>query len=259
MNLHILGCSGGIGGDLRTTSLLIDHDILIDAGTGVGNLALTEMKQVRHVFLTHSHLDHIASLPLLVDSIFEHLNHHAGTPITVYALPSTIKALKDHIFNWVIWPDFSGLPDRNHPVMVFREMTPGEVVSVDGRHVEMIPVNHAVPSVGYYLRSDNGKSLAFSGDTTTNDTFWDGLNMRQTLDVLIIEVAFPNSEMALSKAAYHYCPSLLAEDLKKLQHQPKIYISHHKPGVEKVIEQELAQDIPHRQLICLKGDESFTL
>ena len=40
MKLRILGCSGGISGDLRTTSMLLDHDVLIDAGTGVGDLSI---------------------------------------------------------------------------------------------------------------------------------------------------------------------------------------------------------------------------
>ena len=32
MELKVLGCSGGVGGQLRTTTLLIDDDVLIDAG-----------------------------------------------------------------------------------------------------------------------------------------------------------------------------------------------------------------------------------
>ena len=44
MKLRVLGCSGGIGGrHLRTTSLLVDNDILIDAGTGVGDVSLAEL------------------------------------------------------------------------------------------------------------------------------------------------------------------------------------------------------------------------
>ena len=46
MQLKVLGCSGGIGGSLRTTSCLLDHDILIDAGTGVGDLTLAELKDL---------------------------------------------------------------------------------------------------------------------------------------------------------------------------------------------------------------------
>lgn len=255
MNLRILGCSGGIGGELRTTSLMVDHDILIDAGTGLGNLTLDEMKGLRHIFLTHSHLDHIAHLPLLVDSIFEHIRQ----PIVIHAQEVTIKALREHIFNWVIWPDFTRLPDAQNPVLTYEAMSPGDVVAIDGRSFEMIPVNHAVPAVGYYVRTPGGKSFAFSGDTTTNDTFWAGLNQRDRLDMLIIEVAFPDSELELSRAAYHYCPTLLAQDIVKLRHQPDIYLSHPKPGVERIIEREVSVAIRQRKVTCLKGKENFTL
>lgn len=69
MKLRSLGCAGGIGGELRTTSFLIDDDILIDAGTGLGELSLVELAAIDHVFITHAHLDHIACLPIMVDSV----------------------------------------------------------------------------------------------------------------------------------------------------------------------------------------------
>ncbi len=142
MKLRVLGCSGGIGDGLRTTSLLIDDDILIDAGTGIGELALEEMAKIRHVFVTHSHLDHIACLPLMVDSIFDQLKQ----PIIIHAQAPTIEALKKHIFNWAIWPDFAKLPTPEIPVMAYDVLSPGETRELDGRLLEMIPVNHIVPA-----------------------------------------------------------------------------------------------------------------
>ena len=71
MRIRVLGCSGGIGAGSRTTALLVDDDVLIDAGTGIGDLALEDMDSIRHVFLTHSHLDHVAGLPMLADRIFD--------------------------------------------------------------------------------------------------------------------------------------------------------------------------------------------
>ena len=55
MRIRTLGCSGGIGAGSRTSSLLIDNDVLIDAGTGIGDLSLEDLDSIRHVFLTHSH------------------------------------------------------------------------------------------------------------------------------------------------------------------------------------------------------------
>ena len=94
MKIRVLGCSGAIAKDCRTTSFLIDRDVLIDAGTGVGDLTLEEMRQIDHVFLTHSHLDHVAALPLMVDAIAA----KRSAPIQVHALQQTIDALKTHIF-----------------------------------------------------------------------------------------------------------------------------------------------------------------
>ena len=87
MKLRILGCSGGIGSDSDTTSMLIDSDILIDAGTGVGNLSLEELIQIDHIFVTHSHLDHIVFIPFLVDTV----GFIRKKPITIYATQSTAR------------------------------------------------------------------------------------------------------------------------------------------------------------------------
>ena len=98
MQIRILGCSGGIGGNLRTTSMLLDNDALVDAGTGVGDLSITELLRIDHVFLTHSHLDHVTSLPFLVDTV----GPMRDTPVTVHCTQATRKILQEHIFNWKV-------------------------------------------------------------------------------------------------------------------------------------------------------------
>lgn len=256
MELRVLGCSGGIGQDRHTTSLLIDSDILIDSGSGVGDLTMEEMASVRHIFLTHSHLDHIVFLPLMVDSIFEKIN----PAIVIHAQPETIKALQEHIFNWHIWPDFSALPTTENPVMRYEPMLPGTSVDIDGRTINMIPVNHIVPTVGYRFEDhQTGKAFAFTGDTTTNDTFWDALNYHEQLDMLIVEAAFGNKDEELSNKAKHYCPKTLVADLAKLKHSPEIYLSHTKPGEEKTIYNECMALLKNRSLTPLKPGDHFKL
>lgn len=254
MELRVLGCSGGIGGGRKTTSFLIDDDVLIDAGSGVSELSLEEMSRIRHIFLSHSHLDHVHSIPLLLDSIFERI----GEPIAVHALPDTIQALQEHIFNWVIWPDFTSLPHPDAPVARFVPMLPGEPVIVGERRFEMIPVNHIVPAVGYKV-SGPGGAFAFSGDTTTNDTFWKALNADERLDLLFVECAFADQELEMSRLARHYCPRLLAEDLQKLEHNPAIYLTHGKPGEEQTIYEQCLRRIEGRNLHYLSGNEVFSL
>jgi len=254
MELKVLGCSGGVGEQLRTTTLLIDDDILIDAGTGLGDLDLESMSSIRHIFLTHSHLDHITSIPFLVDTIFEKIKE----PIMVHGLAATIEALQVHIFNNVIWPDFSRLPSADNPVLKFQVMQLNETIEINNRKVEMIEVNHVVPGVGYRVESETG-AFAFSGDTTTNDTFWAALNKHNDLDLLIVESAFTNKDMTLCHLSGHYCAELLGTDIAKLKHKPDVYISHNKPGAEGQIFGECLKAITTHTINPLSGGHTFTL
>ncbi|RMG53920.1 MAG: 3',5'-cyclic-nucleotide phosphodiesterase [Gammaproteobacteria bacterium] len=255
MQLRILGCSGGIGGERRTTSMLVDDDLLIDCGTGVGELSLDEMARLRHVFLSHTHLDHIAGLPLLVDTLFNHLIER---PLIIHAQPESMEIIQQHIFNWQIWPDFFELPAHSKPSVVFEAMRPGETVEIDGRRIEMIPVNHTVPTVGYRVQGSGG-SFAFSGDTTRNETLWAALNAHDGLDLLVVECGFSDEEREIAELAKHYSPELLAADLQQLRHDPEILITHLKPGDEERIFAELEAAVSGRRLRRLTGGDRFQL
>jgi len=252
MKIQVLGCSGGIGESLKTTSFLIDNAILIDAGTGIGELPLDVLRGIRTIFITHSHLDHICGVPLLVDTIFDSLT----SPLTVYGLPETITALENHIFNNVIWPDFTRIPSTAKPVLKLNKIKINQKVKVGGIEFEPIPVNHIIPACGYRLCGEQGV-VAFSGDTTTTDLLWDTLNNGPKVDLMVVEAAFPNSDIKLCKLAYHYCPKLLAEDLKKFKYFPDIYLTHLKPGAEATIMDECVKAISDRKLIQLVGSEIF--
>lgn len=153
MDLKVLGCSGGIGGaGARTTSFLLDGHTLLDAGTGVGDLDLDEMARIDRVFLTHAHLDHIACLPLMLDSTIG----MREKPVEVYALPAVISALKTHLFNWLIWPDFSVIPSVENPCFRFIPVELGQCISLDGVDIQVLPVNHHVPSVAYQMTTQRG-------------------------------------------------------------------------------------------------------
>ncbi len=236
MMVKVLGCSGGIGQSLRTTSLLVDDDILIDTGTGVGDLTLEQMASIDHVFLTHSHLDHVAFLPLLLDAVLGKREQ----PLTVHALPETIASLQCHLFNWQIWPDFSQIPTPEQPSLVYVPLAVGDVVEIDGRKISTLPANHTVPAVGYLLDSGSG-SLAFSGDSTSCDEFWQCLNQVDNLHHLIVETSFTNAEIALALVSRHYCPALLINGLDQLQSQPQVWITHLKPGEGEAIMREIDQ------------------
>lgn len=254
MQLQVLGCSGGIGGDRRTTSFLVDEDLLIDAGTGVGDLSLDQMTRLRHIFLTHSHLDHIAALPLLADTLFDRLE----CPLQVYAQPSTLEVLRDDVFNWRVWPDFTRLPREGEGILQFNEMPVGGTLEVAGRRIQSIEVNHTVPAVAFRV-SAGGSAFCFSGDTTTNDTLWEALNAHPRLDLLMVECAFTDEDLELSRLSKHYCPKLLAADLAKLSHRPQLRLSHFKPGDEAIILDQCRAALPEMDVRGISGGDRFEL
>lgn len=255
MQLRILGCSGGIGGrHLRTTSLLLDHDILIDAGTGVGDLSLPELAAIDHVFITHSHLDHICSLPLLIDTVGEMREQ----PLTVYLSEATLTILRDHVFNWKVWPDFSQIPDAAHPYLRFRTIAVGEPVHLDGRTITPLPAEHTVPAVGYLV--DSGRAcLAFTGDTGPNPALWPILNRIGNLRMLIIETAFPDRERELALRSRHLCPGLLREELAQFTGSAGIYITHLKPSQIELTMREIEQTVGHLSPKMLQANQTFEL
>jgi ribonuclease BN (tRNA processing enzyme) len=236
MKVRVLGCSGAIAMDCRTTSFLIDDDVLVDAGTGVGDLDLEQMKRIDHIFLTHSHLDHIAALPLMVDAA---ASLRSG-PVQIYALASTLQALREHIFNGVIWPDFTRLPTPEAPLICFNEIALGQQVVIGRKCIEALPAVHSVPAVGFSV-SAGGACWVFSGDTERNPDFWQRLRELE-VGMLVIETAFSDRETELALRTKHLSPSVLASELSHVQVGKKypIYITHTKPAETELIMSEIS-------------------
>ncbi len=231
MQLRVLGCSGAIARGCRTTSFLVDDDLLVDAGTGVGDLCLAEMAAIDDVLLTHSHLDHVAALPLMLDAV----SGQRKRPLRVHALRATIEALRIHVFNNVIWPDFAAIPSREAPYVEFHDIAIGETLQLGSRslkQIEVLPAVHTVPACGYAIRpAAGGAHWVFSGDTERNAPFWQRVNQ---LDVgaLVIETAFSNREQSLAQRSLHLSPATLADELALIApgRSYPIYITHTKPA-----------------------------
>lgn len=255
MKIRILGCSGGIGGrHLRTTSILVDHDILIDCGTGVADLSIAELAQIDHVFLTHNHIDHIACLPLMVDTVGD----MRSRPLTVHATEATLEILRNHIFNWAVWPDFTEIPSPEEPVLRFESLHVGAPVDMDGRRIVPLPVNHTVPANAYQL--DSGRaSLVFTGDTGPCPALWAAINRIANLRTLIVETAFSNRERRLATASRHLCPETLKEELARLERDAEIYITHLKPGQVELIMQEIEDGVGELKPRMLQNNQVFEL
>ena len=246
MNLHVLGCSGAIAAGCKTTSFLLDDDVLIDAGTGVGDLALDALARIDHILVSHSHLDHVLSIGLLADSVLRLRSAAQRPPIVVHALAPTLAALRSHIFNGVIWPDFTRLPSAEHPVLELRPFAVGDVLSVNGKRIEVLHAEHTVPAVGFAVEGGPRGWWVFTGDTGPNPALWQRLHDMKVAD-LVIETAFSDEERVVARISRHLCPAALGHELAQLAGSVDVHITHIKPGEMDAVMQEIAAlGTPHR-------------
>ena len=239
VRVRVLGCDGAIARGARTTSFLVNRQLLVDAGTGAGDLTLDEMTAVQHVVLTHSHLDHIAALPLMLDAV----GPRRGRPLQVHALPDTLAALQAHVFNDLIWPDFSRLPTREAPFVTFHPLATGQQMVLGDVWVEALPASHTVAAVGYAVaQGPDQPHWVFSGDTGHNPSFWQRVN-QLPVGVLVMETAFSEREAGLAHISKHLSPSTLADQLSLMRADMgcPVYISHTKPAETELIMQEIQQ------------------
>lgn len=244
--IRVLGCSGAIAAGCRTTSFLLDDSILIDAGTGVGDLSLDELARIDHILISHSHLDHVLAIGLLADSVMRVRAAQRRGPIVVHALPETIEALRRHIFNGVIWPDFSRLPSVEAPALRFETLAVGQTLQLDGHRIEVLSAAHTVPAVGFAVDGGERGWWVYTGDTGPNPALWQRLATMKVAH-LVIETAFSDDERQLAQLSRHLCPTSLREELSQLAGSADVHITHIKPGEMHAVMAGISRfETPHR-------------
>lgn len=251
MQIRVLGCSGSIAAGSRTTSFLVGPHVLIDAGTGVGDLSLEELARIEHIFITHSHLDHILAIGLLADSVSRLRSAHQRPPVQVHALEATVHVLRQHVFNNLVWPDFSRLPTPERPTLQFCSLVTGEVREAAGLRIEALPASHTVPAVGYAVHDVlPGGAWVFTGDTGPNPALWQRLAQLR-VGALVIEAAFRDEQVRIADLSRHLCPMRLQGELAQLHTPTDVYITHIKPGEVDAVMGEIAAQATHHRVSAL--------
>ena len=176
-------------------------------------------------------------------------------PIQVHALPETLAALRKHIFNGVIWPDFTRLPSANNPVLRLMPFAVGDVLTSIGRRrrlIEVLSAAHTVPAVGFAV--DDGRWV-YSGDTGPNPALWQRLRA-MTVSHLVIETAFSDDERQLADISRHLCPTALGQELAQLAGSVDVHITHIKPGEMDAVMAEIGRlRLSHKVSALSAGDD----
>jgi ribonuclease BN (tRNA processing enzyme) len=227
------------------TSFLLDNVVTVDAGAITRALSIEEQRKIRHVLITHSHMDHTSSLPFLIENIFGSNDE----PISIYSTRRVLGKVRNHLFNNDTWPDFTRIPNSLYPAVRFVEIKPNEPFVIEGLpsgalEVTPIPVNHIVPTVGLLLHQDSS-SILFTSDTGPTEQVWQVAGATRDLTACITECSFPNRLQQVSDVSLHLGPRTLAIELAKIKHQIPIYLYHFKPPYVEELRQELQEtDLP---------------
>ncbi len=237
MKIRVLGCHGSQLPHHNITSFLLDKNILIDAGTVTQALTLEEQLRIDYIFVTHAHLDHVRDIAFLADNLYY---EKRKKPLVVCSSKGVIESIHRHLFNNVIWPDFSKIPSAKEPLIKFETITPGRSRRIGDFQVRAIGVHHTVETLGFVIQAKE-KAVLFLGDTGPTDNVWKVAKTMKELKAIFVETSLPGSLQNIADKTGHLTPISLNAELRKLKAaRPEIYLYHMKPRYAEEIRHEVA-------------------
>lgn len=238
MRLHVLGCSGAETPGRNLPAFLVDGTLLLDAGTIGAVLPLEDQKLIRDILITHAHLDHARAIPFFADNLAA-----GGFPhtVSVHGMDEVLQVLRQHLFNGLVWPDFSCIPSPGKPVLIFQRISEGEAFQLGNHRVTAYAVHHKTPSLGFLVEDEAGKRILYAGDTGPTEYIWTACR-ENAPDAAIVEVTYPNRMLDTAIQSGHLTPDLLSWEFRKMKNPPERFlISHSKPFYLDEIAEELGR------------------
>jgi ribonuclease BN (tRNA processing enzyme) len=245
MKIVMLGCSASAArAGQYVSTYLINGKVAIDAGCLGFYGTPQDQEAVRHVFLTHSHADHIASLALFVENAW---TPSPECPI-VYGNPETLDTIQRSIFNDQVWPDFVALSKGMPPFLRLETVRPEVPIRVEGLTITPVPVCHSVPTVGYVVQ-EGERSVIFSSDTASTERLWEVARKTPGLQAVFLEATFPNRMKAIADASLHMTSEMFGRELAKVPEGVRVIAVHLKVRYKDEIMRELdALGAPHLEI-----------
>ena len=239
------------------TSFLVDGGLAVDAGAITRVLSIEEQCRVHHILISHSHMDHTASLPFLIENSFS----NGDQAVTIYCTKRVLSNVRRHLFNNDTWPDFSRIPNHLYPSVRFEKIEAERPFVIDGLpggpvEVTAIPVNHIVPTVGFLIRQGGG-SFLFTSDTGPTERVWEVVNDTPGLGALITECSFPNRLQNIADVSLHLTPATLASEIQKVRASVPIHIYHFKPPYVDELRAEIAATTFAHPIVELEQDRVY--
>jgi cAMP phosphodiesterase len=251
LKLRVLGADGGVAPGFYTPSFLLNNNILIDSGSAASALSLKQQRDIDYIFISHSHLDHVKDICFLADNVFTYRRR----PIELISTFEILDILRKHLFNNRLWPDFTTITNGHCPILSYRPVE--SHVQLGPIQVNIYPVHHPVPAVGFIVKERNKNSVVITGDTGPTDLLWEEANKETKLKAVFTEIAFPNRLGKVAQLAGHFTPDMFDAELSKLKKKVPLLIYHLKPEYLKELKKEIkALGVPNLKLI--KAAQRFT-
>jgi ribonuclease BN (tRNA processing enzyme) len=216
------------------STVLLNDTVAIDAGCLGLYRTPEEQARVRHLLISHTHLDHLASLPVFLENAFE----AGGRPVTLHGTAAVLDCLHRDLFNDRLWPDFIELSRGEPKFLQLALLEPGKPVQLDGLRVTPVAVDHLVPTVGFVVEED-GATVVFSSDTGPTVELWQHANRAADLRAVFLEVTFPDALAELAAVSRHLTPATFAGEVAKLRRPVPVIAVHLKPRYREQIVREL--------------------
>jgi ribonuclease BN (tRNA processing enzyme) len=252
MKIQILGGHGGLSKGHSTTSFLIDDKLLIDAGAVASALSVEEQSKIDHILISHCHLDHIKDLAFLCDNCFG----MRKKPFEVFTHETVKKIIKAHLFNNIIWPDFSEIPSVESPTINFNSIREEVKLRIGEFDITPIKVKHAHDAMGFIIEKDQ-VAILFTLDTGPTDRIWEIARKIKNLKAIFTEVSFPNSLEKVAEVSDHHTAHSLKIEMSKMPELIPVILTHLKPSYREIILKEIQEMKEDRIRVLSRDGEIF--
>jgi ribonuclease BN (tRNA processing enzyme) len=239
VRVRILPSDLGTGGEREFLSaFVLEGTVAIDAGPLALCGTSDEQGRIDRVFLTHSHADHVGSLPVFVENSAD---ARRGV-LAVHGGKETLDSLKEDVFNDRVWPDYRRLAAVERERLRYAPLEPEVPVEANGLRITPVPVRHTVPAFGYVVESEDGV-VVFGGDSGPTDRIWEVARGKGRVRAVFMEATFPDEEGDLARRTGHLTPRLVAEEAAKLPAGTSVVVVHMRPRFRDRIVEELGRGV----------------
>lgn len=252
MLVRIIGGHGGVSPGFKATSYLVDGKLLIDAGSVASGIQIEEQAHIDNILISHCHLDHVSDLAFLADNCFG----MKSKPFEIYANAPIKDAIKKHLLNDILWPDFTKLPTRENPTLRFHDIESEKWLQLGEYRILPVPVNHQAGACGFIIERKN-TAVVFTQDTGPTDKIWEYAMQMKNLKAIFTEVSFPNALLKVATDSQHHTPATMKEEILKMPKNVPIFLGHLKPNFQHQLFKEIEELEDERITILGSSDTSY--